>query len=158
MGDYSNGYIVRQDIIFVPWALWGPWDPINCSIGPLGPQGPQGALGAQGAQGAQGAPSPMGPSRTDGVRAAGGQAAAADSGLRAVRGRAEHWKINRNNDIGHGRFGGVYANCCEIQQFVYTQPRGAARPRGGVCRKCCILQHFAYTPPNRPHQPFPYFF
>jgi len=32
------------------------------------------------------------------------------------------------------------------------------RPRGGVYTNCCILQQFAYTPPNRPHQPFPYFF
>ena len=34
---------------------------------------------------------------------------------------------------------------------------GAKRPRGGVYTNCCILQQFAYTPPNRPHQPFPYF-
>jgi len=36
-------------------------------------------------------------------------------------------------------------------------PGGAKRPRGGVYTNCCILQQFAYTPPNRPHQPFPYF-
>jgi len=35
---------------------------------------------------------------------------------------------------------------------------GAKRPRGGMYTNCCILQQFAYTPPNRPHQSFPYFF
>jgi len=42
--------------------------------------------------------------------------------------------------------------------FYIHHPGGAKRPRGGVYTNCCILQQFAYTPPNRPQQPFPYFF
>jgi len=39
---------------------------------------------------------------------------------------------------------------------IYTTP-GARILRGGVYTNCCIVQQFAYTPPNRAHQPFPYF-
>jgi len=36
-------------------------------------------------------------------------------------------------------------------------PGGASRPRGGVYRNCCILQQFAYTPPNIHTSHFPIF-
>jgi len=41
--------------------------------------------------------------------------------------------------------------------FYIHHPGGAKWPRGGVYTNCCILQQFAYTP-NGPHQPFPFFF
>ena len=85
-------HIIVPAIIAVPWALGGPCGRIICSMRPSGGRGAIGAMEVMGVM------RPKAPMESPGGRTVGGWRAGERTG---DGGRAEHWNINRNNNIGH---------------------------------------------------------